>query len=89
MKATKKQIAEVTEVSNQMGANVEQSLHALSNCSKSIYDAIGAKGVVKSAIRANSKHFVNTLDLAKVANRLDVSISSLMTDEQRVANWSM
>jgi cyclopropane fatty-acyl-phospholipid synthase-like methyltransferase len=89
MKATKKQIAQVTEVAIQMNHNVEQALHTLNNCSKSIFDAIGAVGVVESSIRANSKHFVDTLALAQKANKLDVSIGSLMTNEQRVANWAI
>ena len=86
MKATKKQITEVTNVANEMNCNIEQALSTLANCSKSIYDAIGAKGVVESAIRAHSKHFVDTLALAKKADRLDVSISSLMSDEEYSVN---
>ena len=87
MKATKKQIAEVSKIANEMNHPVEQALHTLTNCSASIYAAIGAKGVVESSIRANSKNFVNTFALAKIANRMDVAIGELMTDEQKVANW--
>ena len=87
MKATKKQIADVNAKANELNFSVELALNTLSNCSKSIYDVIGAEGVVKSSIRANSEHFVNTLDLAKKAAKLDVSIGSLMTDEQRIANY--
>lgn len=89
MKATKKQIAEVTAIATQMNFPVDLALQTLSGCSKSIYDAIGAEGVVKSSIRANSEHFVNTLDLAKKASRLGVAIGELMTDEQKVANYYM
>lgn len=49
MKATKKQTAEVTKVAIEMGFSVEKALFTLSNCSKSILDAIGAKGVVESS----------------------------------------
>ena len=88
MKATKRQIAEVTEIANEMNFSSEKAIHTLLNCSLSIYKAIGARGVVESSIRANSKHFVDTLELAKKANRMDVSISSLMTTEQKAANWA-
>lgn len=86
MKATKKQIAEVTAVANEMNFSVELALRTLSNCSSSIYKAIGAKGVVESSVRANSKYFVDTLSLAKKANKLGVAISELMTPEQIAAN---
>ena len=89
MKATKKQIQEVTTAAKKMNFSSELALHTLSNCSLSIYKAIGAHGVVESSIRANSKHFVDTLSLAKEANRKDVSISYLMTDEEKVANWAI
>jgi predicted DNA-binding ribbon-helix-helix protein len=89
MKATKKQIAEVTRIANEMNFSVEKALDTLMSCSASIYQAIGAEGVIESAIRVHSEHFVNTLELAKIANRRDVSIASLMTDEQRIANWAM
>jgi len=49
MKATKKQTAEVTAIAIEMNHSVEKALFTLSNCSKSIYDAIGAKGVVESS----------------------------------------
>jgi len=87
MKATKKQIEEVTRIANENSFSVELALHTLSTCSASIYKAIGAEGVVKSSMRANSEHFVDTFKLAKVAARLDVSIGQLMTDEQKVANY--
>ena len=89
MKATKKQIKEVTVIAIEMNHPVEMALSTLANCSKSIYDAIGAKGVIESSIRSNSKHFVDTIKLAKIANKKDVSIGSLMTDEERVANWAI
>jgi hypothetical protein len=53
MKATKKQTAEVTAIAIEMNHSVASSLATLSNCSKSIYDAIGAKGVVESSIAVN------------------------------------
>jgi hypothetical protein len=54
MKATKKQTAEITAIAIEMNYSVEKALSTLSNCSKSIYDAIGAKGVVESSISANN-----------------------------------
>lgn len=78
MKATKKQIAEVTEVANSMNFSVEKALHTLGNCSLSMYNVIGATGVVESSIRANGANFVDTLELAKKANRMDVAISELI-----------
>jgi hypothetical protein len=54
MKATKKQTAQITEIAIEMNYSVEKALSTLSNCSKSIYDAIGAKGVVESSISANN-----------------------------------
>lgn len=86
MKPTKKQIAEVTAVATEMNHPVSLAIHTLNNCSSSIYKAIGAKGVVESSIRANSEHFVDTLKLAKLANKLGVSIRELMTPEQIAVN---
>ena len=68
MKATKKQIEEVTAIANEMDFSTDLAIKTLQNCSLSIYKAIGARGVVESSIRANSKHFVDTLELAKKAN---------------------
>ena len=87
MKATKKQLEEVKAMAIEMNFSTDLAIKTLQNCSLSIYKAIGAKGVVESSIRANSKYFVDTLELAKKANKLDVSIESLMTPEQRGANW--
>lgn len=89
MKATKKQTEQVKAIAIEMNHSVEKALSTLSNCSKSIYDAIGAKGVVESSIRANSVHFVDTMKLAQIANKKDVNIASLMTDEQKVDNWAI
>ena len=55
MKATKKQIAEVTEVAKQMNVNVEDALSTLNNVSASIYKVIGAKGVVETCVEAAAK----------------------------------
>lgn len=52
MKATKKQISEVTAEATKQGVNIESALKTLSNCSLSIYKAIGAEGVVRSSIKA-------------------------------------
>lgn len=87
MKATKKQIEEVTAIATEMNFSADLAIKTLQTCSLSIYKVIGAKGVVESSIRANSKHFVDTIELAKKANKMDVSIESLMTPEQRGANW--
>lgn len=86
MKPTKKQIAEVTAIATEMNHPVVLALHTLNNCSASIYNAIGAKGVVESSIRANSEHFVDTLKLAKLANKLGVGINELMTQQQIAVN---
>ena len=51
MKATKKQIAEITAKAIEMGCDVELALSILPLTSKSVYDAIGAKGVVETAIK--------------------------------------
>lgn len=87
MKATKKQIAEVSAIAVEMNFSVELAVHTLETCSASIYKAIGAKGVVESSIRANSKYFVDTLELAKKANKMGIAISELMTAEEKAANW--
>jgi len=55
MKATKSQIAAVTEVANQMNVNVAQALSSLAACSLSIYKVIGVKGVVESSVVANTR----------------------------------
>lgn len=55
MKATKKQISEVTRMAIEMNHSVTKALFTLSNCSKSIYDAIGAKGVVESSIQTRNQ----------------------------------
>lgn len=52
MTPTKKQIAEVTAIANEMNCSVEKALSTLSNCSASIYKVIGAKGVVESSLEA-------------------------------------
>jgi len=89
MKATKKQIAEVTKIAREMNTNIENALSTLSSCSKSIYDAIGAIGVVESAIRAYSTNFIDTLKLQQKADKMGVYISDIMTPEQEVANWNV
>jgi len=86
MKATRKQIAEVSQMAEEMNFSTKLALHTLANCSASIYNAIGAKGIVESSMRANSKYFVDTLALASIANKLDVSINELMTPEEITAN---
>ena len=62
MKATKKQIAEVSKAAEEMNFSVELALATLERTSTSIYAAIGAQGVVESSMRANSANFVNTLE---------------------------
>jgi len=89
MKATKKQIAEVTAAANEMNFSIELALDTLSFCSLSIYKTIGAKGVVESAMRANSSDFVDTIRLQAKADKMGVDINSLMTTEQQVANWTL
>jgi len=49
MKATKKMITEVTRIAQEKNVDVNEALSTLSLCSLSIYKAIGAEGVVKSA----------------------------------------
>lgn len=69
MKATKKQTAEVTAVAIEMNHSVELALRTLSNCSKSIYDAIGAKGIVESSISvSNSKVSAYALKMSQNTN---------------------
>ena len=65
MKATKKQLEEVKAMAIEMKFSTDLAIKTLQNCSLSIYKVIGAKGVVESSIRANSKYFVDTLELAK------------------------
>jgi hypothetical protein len=77
MKATKKQIEAVTAAAIELNFSVEKALKTLSVSSLSIYNAIGAAGVVESSMRANSKYFVDTLALAKRAALADVAISEL------------
>ena len=67
MKATKKQTAEVTAIAIEMNHSVELALRTLSNCSKSIYDAIGAKGVVESSISV-SKCTISASELKSSQN---------------------
>ena len=62
MKATKKQIAEVSKIAEENNFSVELALSTLERTSASIYNAIGAQGVVESSMRANSSNFVNTLE---------------------------
>ena len=69
MKATKKQTVEVTAIAIEMNHSVELALRTLLSCSKSIYDAIGAKGVVESSISANNyKGNVATLKASQNTN---------------------
>lgn len=51
MKATKKQIAEITAKAIEMNCDVELALSIIPLTSKSVYDAIGAVGVVETAIK--------------------------------------
>lgn len=55
MKASKSEIAEITAVANQMNVSISQVLNTLSSCSASIYATIGAKGLVESSIKANTR----------------------------------
>ena len=50
MKAIKKQILEVTEKAIEMGCNVEKAIKYLDICSLSMYKAMGATGIVRSAM---------------------------------------
>ncbi len=68
MKATKKQITEVTAIANDFDFSVEFALSTLSNCSASIYKVIGAIGVVESAMKAHSVNFFDRLDYLKKHN---------------------
>lgn len=49
MKPTKKQIEEVTKLAEENNVDLQKAISTLSNCSLSIYKAIGAAGVVASA----------------------------------------
>jgi hypothetical protein len=73
MKATKKQITEVTEKANEMNFSVELALNTLLRSSVSIYNAIGATGIVESSMNANAAKFVDTLELAKRNNPIYIS----------------
>lgn len=86
MKATKKQIAEVTAVAIEVGVNVAEALKTLSLASASIYKAIGAKGVVRTTKRVLSPDYVDTMELARKASKLGVNVSELMTAKQISAN---
>ena len=55
MKATKSQIAEVTAKAIEMNVDVNQAIATLSRTSLSIYNAIGAQGVVEASAKANTK----------------------------------
>ncbi len=69
MKTTKKIIAEVTKVATEMNHPVELALNTLALCSKSIYDAIGAKGLVESSIASNNyKGSVYALKISQNTN---------------------
>ena len=73
MKATKKQIQEVTIEANNAGFSVEKALHTLSNCSLAMYKILGAKEIVESSIRANSDDFVDTLEQTKKSQAVYIS----------------
>jgi hypothetical protein len=55
MKATHKQKKEVIEIAVVMGVPTLQVLNTLRLCSLSIYNVIGAKGLVESSIKANTR----------------------------------
>ena len=49
MKATKKQIAEVTAKAIEMNVDVDLAISMLAECSAAMYKVMGAEGVVKGA----------------------------------------
>ena len=56
MKATRKIKEEIEKAANEAGFSVESALETLSNCSPSIYKAIGAAGVVRSSMQTAQKN---------------------------------
>jgi hypothetical protein len=55
MKATKKQIEEVTAKAIEMGADVNNALSTLAKTSAVIYKSIGAQGVVEASVKAHTR----------------------------------
>lgn len=68
MKATKKQIEAVTAEATKRNFSVEYALNTLNNCSKSIYDVIGAEGVVESSMNTHNANHVDVLQSVKYSN---------------------
>lgn len=68
MKATKKQIEEVTAKAIEMNFSIELALRTLSFCSASMYKSMGAEGVVNSSINSNSSNHVDVLSQVKYSN---------------------
>ena len=54
MKATKTQIAQITEAAIANNVNVESALSHLEKCSASIFKAIGINGVIEAAKKTSS-----------------------------------
>lgn len=55
MKATKKQIAEVTAKAIELNVDINSALSTLAKTSAVIYKAIGAQGVVEAAEKAHTR----------------------------------
>ncbi len=89
MKATKKQIEEVTRVAKEMNYSVEKALSTLSKCSKSIYDAIGAKGVVEASMKAQERMQGVNLDDCQIERATDKAILVDITngEHQELKIW--
>jgi hypothetical protein len=59
MKATKKQIEEVTAEATVMNCDITIALSKFEYCSLSIYKSIGAKGLVEIALESINKNKIN------------------------------
>lgn len=55
MKATKKQISEVTRIANERGYNVTETLASLERVSKGIFDVIGIEGFFETLAEVAAK----------------------------------
>jgi len=80
MKATKKIKQEIEKAANEAGFSVEKALETLVHCSPSIYKAIGAAGVVRSAMQANASRVVGGINISgKIRKETEKAVAITIT----------
>lgn len=89
MKATKKQIADVTEIAAEKGLNINKVLAMFDNCSTATFKTIGAEGFVNCFAKASQMTAANEqggidFNLCKVVASTEKAFLLSFTDPKSV-----